>query len=76
MPNTDRQPEMWTLGSGASLIATGAVGALFVGFFVICLIRRLGVQALAFGGLGTLAMIALAVVQWRVMKQRSGGPKG
>ncbi len=76
MPNTGRQPEMWTLGSAASLISTGALGALFVGFSVICLIRHLGVQALAFGGLGTLMMIALAVVQWHVMKQRTGGPKG
>ncbi len=75
MPTEHRQPQMWTIGSGASVLATVAIAGLFAAFFVISLIRHFGLQALAFSGLGALAMIAMAAMQWRIMKRRDGGQK-
>ncbi len=65
------EPEMWKPGSGASVLATVAVAGLFACFFVISLIRHFGIQALAFSVLGALAMVGLAVMQWRIMKRRA-----
>ena len=67
------EPEMWKLGSGTSVLTTVAIAGLLACFFVISLIRHYGAPALAFSGLGTLLMIAMAAMQWRIMKRRSGG---
>jgi hypothetical protein len=55
-----------------SIVATGAIAALFIGFIALSLFRHFGFQALAFGGFGAVMMIVLALGQWRVMKQHKG----
>ena len=74
MQNHNRLPDTWTPGNLASVISIGAVAALCACFFVICLLRHLGVQALTYTGLGTLLMIGLAMGQWLGMKRSAGGP--
>ena len=76
MPNDYRGPQMWTMGSGASVLVTGALAGLFAAFFVISLFRHFGAGALAFGAGGAVLMIALMLVQWRVMKSRRGDGPG
>lgn len=70
MPDDIRQPEMWSVGTRAGLISCLALAVLFAGFFVLALVRHYGVQAAAFGAVGTIGMLAFARTQWLTMKAK------
>ncbi len=70
MSDKFRQPEMWTIGSSAGVIACLGLALLFAGFFVLSLMHHFGVPALAFGAMGTVGMLLFARAQRRIMKRR------
>jgi hypothetical protein len=66
----------WAPGGAALFVAAGALTALFAGFFVLALVRRLGLPAMAFGGFGALWAMSWTLWSWRKARRLSRGSDG